>query len=216
MAWDLLRTDYKDAVFDGLRKYMEINNPDGTVSFADVTNYVVKELTFFGAKDVNSINTAVNAILAALENGTDLYQVFLDFFENQEILFTEKANEYIPQRINEIIAALSEMVTTNGEWRNDIAYQRYSIVVVTKNGVATAYIAINNVPAGIIPPNTAYWAPCTLQGEKGADAMVVDIAGSYAFQVIGGDLYILYEDGGTPPNMYIDENGDLIHEFEIV
>lgn len=93
-AFELLRTDYADAVFDGLRKYLQIINTDGTFSFADVTQYTVKEGAFFGAKDANMINTAVNAILAALNNGTDLYEVFSNFFVEQQNLFEQTAGEY--------------------------------------------------------------------------------------------------------------------------
>lgn len=94
MAWEMLRTDYVDAVFDGFRKYLQIANPDGTYSFSDVTQYIVKENSFVGAKDLNAINTAINAIMAALNNGTDLYDVFTKFFEDQQEIFKENAGEY--------------------------------------------------------------------------------------------------------------------------
>ena len=60
MERKLLRTDYKDAVFEGLRKYRTVNNGDGTVSFVDVTDYTVKEGSFFGAEDANAINAVIN------------------------------------------------------------------------------------------------------------------------------------------------------------
>lgn len=94
MAFELLKTDYVDAVFEGLRRYLISENEDGTVSFSDVTNYTVKEGSFFGAKDVNKINTAVNAIMAAVENGTDLYEVFSTFFDNQKELFVSTSDKY--------------------------------------------------------------------------------------------------------------------------
>lgn len=94
MAWETLRTDYVDAVFEGLRKYQQIENSDGTLSFADVTSYTVKENAFIGAKDINAMNTAMNLIMAALNDGTDLYDVFTEFFENQQELFEQTAGEY--------------------------------------------------------------------------------------------------------------------------
>ena len=39
MAWKMLPTDYTDAVWSGLKKYSQIDNSDGTVSFQDVTVY---------------------------------------------------------------------------------------------------------------------------------------------------------------------------------
>ena len=60
MAWTNLPTNYTDATWSGLRRYLMVNNEDGTVSFQDVTVYDNKENSFFGAKDANSINEALN------------------------------------------------------------------------------------------------------------------------------------------------------------
>lgn len=68
MAWTDLPTDYTDATFDGLRKFVEITNPDNTVSFQDVTAYSNKEKSFFGAKDANQINKGMNDIMKELLN----------------------------------------------------------------------------------------------------------------------------------------------------
>ena len=62
MAWERLKTDYKDAVWSGLRKFIPIDNGDGSYSVKDVTQYTVYDESFFGAYDANRINTAVNAI----------------------------------------------------------------------------------------------------------------------------------------------------------
>lgn len=72
MAWTDLPTNYTDAVWDGMRKYNEITNDDGTVSFQDVTIYTGKEKSFFGAKDANAMNGAINTIMASI---TDLHPV---------------------------------------------------------------------------------------------------------------------------------------------
>lgn len=69
-VFERLKTDYVDAVFDGYRKYLQLSNPDGTYSFADVTPYTVKG-TFFGAKDINMTNKAMNFIMDALRFATD-------------------------------------------------------------------------------------------------------------------------------------------------
>ena len=62
MAWTNLPTNYKDAVWSGLRKYTQIDNDDGTVSFKDMTVYTQKENSFFGAADANQMNTAMNEL----------------------------------------------------------------------------------------------------------------------------------------------------------
>lgn len=126
MAFELLRTDYVDATFEGLRRYLMSENGDGSVSFHDVTNYTMQEKSFFGAKDANTINTAVNAILAALENGTDLYEVFTQFFELQKTLFLEESDakqgdfaDYIAQLIEYMDQKWDEL---KAEYTGDIQY----------------------------------------------------------------------------------------------
>ena len=84
MAWKMLPTDYTDAVWSGLKKYSQIDNSDGTVSFQDVTVYFGKEKSFFGAKDANQMNEALNTIMSMVENGTDLYEAFVTYIQNLE------------------------------------------------------------------------------------------------------------------------------------
>lgn len=93
MSWVLLPTDFTDAVWSGLKKYTQVDNPDGTVSFQDVTQYSQKEKSFFGAYHANRMNEALNAIMAALEGGTDLYEVFQNFFSTQQQLFKAEADK---------------------------------------------------------------------------------------------------------------------------
>ena len=60
-----LKTNYVDDVLDTtknqLRKYQQIQNDDGTVSFVDVTEYT-QVGTSFGAKDMNDTNAAINDV----------------------------------------------------------------------------------------------------------------------------------------------------------
>lgn len=55
-----LRTDYTDAIWTGKKKYIIEDNGDGTSSITDVTVYDNYEKSFFGAKDANAINGAIN------------------------------------------------------------------------------------------------------------------------------------------------------------
>lgn len=87
MAWKLLPTDYTDAAWSGLKRYTQVDNSDGTVSFNDVTTYTNKEKSFFGAKDANRMNEALNYIMSMLENGTNLYEEFQTYFTTQKELF---------------------------------------------------------------------------------------------------------------------------------
>lgn len=61
-----LKTDYKDDVFEGNRKYRMINNDDGTVSFEDVTEYA-QQGDMFSAKELNGIGDEVNRAASELE-----------------------------------------------------------------------------------------------------------------------------------------------------
>lgn len=90
MAWKLLPVDYTDAVWSGLKKYSEVSNNDGTVSFQDVTVYTNKEKSFFGAIQANQMNEALNTIMSMVENGTDLYEAFQNYFAGQKTLFEGK------------------------------------------------------------------------------------------------------------------------------
>lgn len=92
MAWKLLPVDYTDAVWAGLKRYNQINNEDGSVSFQDITVYTGKEKSFFGAKDANRMNEALNTIMSIVENGTDLYTAFQNYFAEQKTLFEQEAD----------------------------------------------------------------------------------------------------------------------------
>lgn len=92
MAWELLPVDYTDAVWAGLKRYNQIKNEDGSVSFQDITSYTGKEKSFFGAKDANRMNEALNTIMSMVENGTDLYTAFQNYFAEQKTLFEQEAD----------------------------------------------------------------------------------------------------------------------------
>lgn len=92
MAWELLPVNYTDAVWSGLKRYNEIRNEDGTVSFQDVTAYSNKENSFFGAKEANRMNEALNTLMSMVENGTDLYTAFQNYFNTQKGLFENEAD----------------------------------------------------------------------------------------------------------------------------
>lgn len=50
-------------------------------------------------------------------------------------------------------------------------------------------------------------------GEKGADGVVTVIKGQVAFEIKDGELLVYYHKEDAPPDMGIDENGDLIMNF---
>lgn len=56
-----LKTNYKDAMYDGLRRYRMTPLEDGTYSFSDQTKYT-QPGDKFGANDINATNKAVNLL----------------------------------------------------------------------------------------------------------------------------------------------------------
>lgn len=62
--WTDLKVNYEDAQWTGNRRFVEIDNGDGTLSFKDLTKYdnVDEDSTFFGASDANQMNKAMNTI----------------------------------------------------------------------------------------------------------------------------------------------------------
>jgi len=56
-----LKADYKDAMYDGQRRYRLISNEDGTYSLPDATVYT-QQGDKFGANDINATNKAINRI----------------------------------------------------------------------------------------------------------------------------------------------------------
>lgn len=92
MAWELLPVNYTDATWSGLKRYTEIQNGDGTVSFQDVTVYSQKENSFFGAKEANRMNEALNTLMSMVESGTDLYTAFQNYFNTQKGSFEDTAD----------------------------------------------------------------------------------------------------------------------------
>lgn len=124
MAWELLPTNYTDAVWNGLKKYQEITNEDGTVSFQDMTQYTNRDNSFFGAKDANRMNEALNTLMSMVENGTDLYTAFQNYFNTQRGLFEDTANA-TQQGFNEYVEGLkaegdSAILTIKTDYRNEI------------------------------------------------------------------------------------------------
>lgn len=82
MGWENLRTDYTDATWTGLKRYNEITNDDGTVSFQDITTYSNREKSFFGATDANRMNATLNNImntLAYLVEPDGVYKLLTNF-----------------------------------------------------------------------------------------------------------------------------------------
>lgn len=206
--FELLKTDYVDDILNEsinqVRKYIIVNNIDGSISLTDVTSYL-KTGTFIGAKDINSMCTNMNTIMGYLE-ATDgnIAEEFNIYFKKQKELFEKKTDsendgfmkqfeallenfkktsssefnawfsansakwsQEVYDRMDDIVIALESFSDDNGRYNSQRMYKRYSVVTYEHNNERRAYIAINQVPAGISPPDTNYWAAITLKGDDG-------------------------------------------------
>lgn len=54
-----LKSDYKDAMYDGQRRYRLVQNEDGTYSLPDATTYT-QAGDKFGANDINAVTGEIN------------------------------------------------------------------------------------------------------------------------------------------------------------
>ncbi len=169
MAWETLKTDYTDAIWTGKKRYNQITNTDGTVSFDDVTEYSQQENSFYGADDANSTNTAINYIMKALENDTDLYTDFKTYFENQKTAFKstgdtmmkdlqagyqshiENYEEEQEKTFEEWIATLKAKLDTTdvAKLQNEIdSLETSSKVTLTDNGSTSSYAKTYTIKQG--------------------------------------------------------------------
>lgn len=150
-----LKTNYVDDVLDTtknqLRKYKQIQNDDGTVSFVDVTEYT-QVGTSFGAKDINDTNAAINDVNGKLnkfvtekvELGSD---VILSKNSNFTITFNVTKTGYIP-------IVICSWALYN---RDDAQYTHVNGIEVG-TGINTGYVYIqgrysNPSATGRIPAN---------------------------------------------------------------
>lgn len=144
MAWELLPVNYTDASWEGLKKYKEQLNGDGSKSFLDVTDYHNKENSFFGAKDANQMNEAINTIMSMLENGTDLYTAFQNYFSEQKSLFENNSNlksDEFKEYLNTLKTAYNSDLETFKENQKEIFNNWFSLLKNQLSGDVAANLA---------------------------------------------------------------------------
>lgn len=127
MAWELLPVNYTDVSWVGLKKYNQISNHDGTVSFQDVTQYSNLDNSFYGARDANRVNEAINTIMSMVEGNTDLYSAFQNYFNTQKSQFQSRGNSTINDIENTFRSHMDnyerEQVEAFNTWFNGIKNQ---------------------------------------------------------------------------------------------
>ena len=170
MSWVDLPTNFKNLVWSGLKKFNQISNQDGTVSFEDVTVYQDTEGTQMTASQLNQMTGAINDMM------------------NGELFIGDApadGEEYVRKNNNWAVASgggggsVSEPITvyvdgTNGSDSNDGS---------SEHPFATIAKAISEVPAGIMNVSLIGVA-------AGTYAERLDIESKSVTLLMGGDVTI--------------------------
>lgn len=78
---------------------------------------------------------------------------------------------------------LVEIVVWRGTWQDGVAYSKYNVVSYLNDEGHEAYMAIQAVPAGIVPTDKTYWIPITLRGQQGAPGTGLSWRGQWDVEV---------------------------------
>lgn len=130
-----LRTNYKDDMFAGKRKYQVTNNADGTISLDDVTVYT-QQGDVFSSGDINATNTEVNKNAQRLidERNETNSQI------TQERNYVDEKVSTINGQISNINTAISEIkavrkfTLTTGGWSSSAPYTQ----IVNVSGITSS------------------------------------------------------------------------------
>ena len=137
MAWTNLPTNFINLVWSGLKKYRQYNNPDSTVSFEDVTEYVETEGTQMSAEQLNQMTGAVNQLMTGIasEFSTSTYYYIGDYcmYEGQLYRFTSNhsSGAWNSNHVTAVSKITNEMRADNNPVNN-------SSKLVRSGGVYTA------------------------------------------------------------------------------
>ena len=118
-----LKTNYKNDMFSGKRKYQVTENSDGTISLDDVTEYV-QNGDVFSADDINKTNTAVNNLDGNLQ------------------VFSSETNQAISE-----IKSVKTIFIQSGEWSSSVPYiQTVSVKGITANDTPIGDLYLGDNP----------------------------------------------------------------------
>ena len=165
-----LSTDFKDDILHtsvNVRpKYQMVNNPDGTVSFIDVTSYA-QTGTQFGAKEIIEERTVINELLQSVAS----LKTYVD--SKLDELKTTMKNEMFPVgTIIKTVRNVNPSTYLEGTWIAwgtgrvpvgvDTSQTEFNAVEKT-GGEKSVKLTVNEIP----PHNHKYTIPFEVAGEVG-------------------------------------------------
>ena len=180
-----LSTDFKDDILHtsvNVRpKYQMVNNPDGTVSFIDVTSYA-QTGTQFGAKEIIEERTVINELLQSAASLKTYVDSKLD-----------ELKTYVDSKLDELKTTMKNEMFPVG-----------TIIKTVRNVNPSTYLegtwvawGTGRVPVGVDPSQTEFNTVEKTGGAKTVTLTVNQIP-SHQHSYTSGDIYVgedYYEDG---------------------
>lgn len=134
-----LKTNYKDDVFTGNRKYKQTSNSDGSISLEDTTEYT-QEGDIFAAKDINDTNTAVNANETSITNLTSKVSTNTSNISTNKSNIAANTSSINTLKTSKQDKAIKATITLGTTW-TDLT-QSVSVSGITANHVAMLDIIV--------------------------------------------------------------------------
>lgn len=170
-----LSTDFKDDILrtsvNVRPKYQMVNNPDGTVSFIDVTSYA-QTGTQFGAKEIIEERTVINELLqSAIEISKSVASLKTYVDSKLDELKTTMKNEMFPVgTIIKTVRNVNPSTYLGGTWVSwgsgrtpvgvDTSQTEFN-AVEKKGGEKSVKLTVSEIP----PHNHKYTIPFEVSGE---------------------------------------------------
>lgn len=190
--------------------------PDGSIVFNDVDGILADGKVEYTISE--SILEAAGRTVCEIQligQEDDVITSFEFYILVRPMLFDE--NEYVSE--NELSGFRSYMIRAENAAKQsegiknmmEVTYGTMDEIIGDLNGVKEEYVTYMEELQQKVE-NGEFNGQRGPQGENGADAVVVEAKGLMGFQIVEGDLWCYYY-GDTPPDLAINESGELVYEF---
>lgn len=182
-----LSTDFKDDILasqNSKRKYTQVNNADGTVSFQDSTAYS-QVGSSYGAKEVNEEREAINNVYANKLVSLDE----IDLVTEEGYFVDAKAVKELNSKISYNFESLA---WTNPTYhitkKSGIVHIDYHCVV--SGGVSGMSFLVAKLPSAICPKNTIKSQAWSANGSSQRHGASIEIKPNGQIYFVAGDSFI--------------------------